>query len=95
MLSSVVYLTLAALLARVAPSVKMKCYYIGVAVVLTGLIGCSRVYLGVHYPTDVLAGWSLGIAWATICCLTAHFLSQRFSSSALGELRELSGEGTR
>jgi undecaprenyl-diphosphatase len=74
MLSSVVYLTLAAALARTAPSTKLKCYYLGVAVALTGLIGCSRVYLGVHYPTDVLAGWSLGSAWVVICCLVAYFL---------------------
>ena len=78
MLSSVVYLTLAAALARTAESIKLKCYYLGVAIALTGLIGCSRVYLGVHYPTDVLAGWSLGSAWVVICCLVAYFWRRRW-----------------
>ena len=78
MLSAVVYLTLAALLARATPKTKLKCYYLAVAVILIGLIGCSRVYLGVHYPTDVLAGWSLGSAWAVICCLTAQFVHTRW-----------------
>jgi undecaprenyl-diphosphatase len=35
----------------------------GVAVVLVAAIGLSRVYLGVHAPTDVLGGWALGAAW--------------------------------
>ena len=77
MLSSVAYLTMAALLARAAARLHTKIYFFVVAVVLIGLIGCSRVYLGVHYPTDVLAGWCVGSAWAMICCLAAHFISQR------------------
>jgi membrane-associated phospholipid phosphatase len=39
----------------------------GVAIALTLLIGSTRVFLGVHYPTDVLAGWALGFAWAYGC----------------------------
>jgi undecaprenyl-diphosphatase len=85
MLSSVVFLTLAAALARAAPKAQLKCYYLGVAILLTGLIGCSRVYLGVHYPTDVLAGWSLGSAWAVICCLVAHYVARRAPGEAEGE----------
>ena len=62
MLSAVVYLTLGALLAQVVPRRADKMYFIIVAFVLTLLVGLSRVYLGVHYPTDVLAGWSVGLA---------------------------------
>jgi undecaprenyl-diphosphatase len=34
-------------------------------VVLILLIGSSRVYLGVHYPTDVVGGYAVGVAWVT------------------------------
>ena len=77
MISSVAYLTLAALLARAAPDLVTKIYFLAVAVVLIALIGFSRVLLGVHYPTDVLAGWAMGSAWAIICCLVARFLANR------------------
>ncbi len=76
MLSSVAYLTLAALLARAVPDWRTKIYFLAVAVVLIGLVGFSRVFLGVHYPTDVLAGWCVGSVWAILCCVAAHFIQQ-------------------
>ena len=69
MLSAVGYLTLGALLAGAATQRRQQGYILGVAVLLTLVIGGSRVYLGVHWPTDVLAGWCLGAAWAMGCWL--------------------------
>jgi undecaprenyl-diphosphatase len=77
MLSAVVYLTLGALLSRVEGPPRVKVYVLSVAVALTLTIGVSRVYLGVHWPTDVLAGWCAGAAWAVVCWRVALFLQRR------------------
>lgn len=77
LLAAVVYLTLGALVARLVASRRQKVYILAVAVVLTVLVGTSRVYLGVHYPTDVLAGWSVGMLWAILCWLVARYLQRR------------------
>lgn len=74
MLSAVVYLSLGALLAQNAPSRRIKAYFLNVAFCLTILVGLSRVYLGVHYPTDVLAGWTVGLVWAVLWWLVARYL---------------------
>jgi membrane-associated phospholipid phosphatase len=62
--SAIVYLTLASLAGQVTPDRAARRYLLAVAVLLVGAIGCSRVYLGVHWPSDVLAGWSFGTLWA-------------------------------
>jgi undecaprenyl-diphosphatase len=77
MLSAVTYLTLGALLARVQPSRRLKAFLLGLAVSLTILVGASRVYLGVHWPSDVLAGWCVGAAWASLCWFVALQLQRR------------------
>jgi undecaprenyl-diphosphatase len=77
MLSAVTFLTLGAILMRVQPRRRMKAYIIAVAIVLTLLVGLSRIYLGVHWPTDVLGGWCLGAAWALMCWLVAAWLQAR------------------
>ncbi|MES2674563.1 MAG: phosphatase PAP2 family protein [Pseudomonadota bacterium] len=74
MLAASTYLTMAALLVRVQRSRRIKAYILLVAIVTTILVGVSRVYLGVHWPTDVLAGWTAGAGWALLCWLLARWL---------------------
>ncbi len=77
LLSAVVYLTLGTLLARFTSQRRLRIYFIVVAFLITLLVGASRVYLGVHYPSDVLAGWCAGIAWALSVGLLVRFLQRR------------------
>jgi undecaprenyl-diphosphatase len=78
-LSAVTFLTLGALLTRVSQDRRGKLYFMSVAVFLTLLVGMSRVYLGVHYPSDVVAGWCVGSAWALLCWAAALWLQRRGS----------------
>lgn len=75
--SAVVYLTLGALGAGALPRRRLKVYAVAVAAAVTLGVGLSRVYLGVHWPTDVLAGWTLGAAWALATWLLARDLRRR------------------
>lgn len=77
MVSASTFLTLGALLARVQRRRRIKTFVLGVAITATVLVGVSRVYLGVHWPTDVLAGWTAGAGWALMCWLLARWLQRR------------------
>ncbi|PWC39873.1 phosphoesterase [Azospirillum sp. TSO35-2] len=77
MLSAVVYLTLGALIGQFVRGRRIKAYLLVWAMVLTLVIGSSRVYLAVHWPTDVLAGWCVGAAWAALCWIIAEWLQRR------------------
>ncbi len=83
MLSAVTYLTLGVLLARTRGRRALRLFTIGAAFLLTLLIGISRIYLGVHYPTDVLGGWCAGVSWALFCWLAAHLVTTGRAASSI------------
>jgi undecaprenyl-diphosphatase len=92
MLSSVVYLTLGALIARTMAHRHEKIYFILAALLLSFLVGVSRVFLGVHFPTDVLGGWAAGTGWALLCWMATYWLQRRGALDAppppLGDTEE-------
>jgi undecaprenyl-diphosphatase len=75
--ATLTFLTLAALLARVEKERRTQLFLLSVALGTSGLVGLSRVYLGVHWPTDVLGGWTMGTAWALGMWLAADALIRR------------------
>lgn len=79
MLSAVVFLTLGVLAARFADRRRVKVLAMVAAVLISLLVGLSRIYLGVHWASDVLAGWCVGAAWAMLCWLAAVFVQRRFT----------------
>jgi undecaprenyl-diphosphatase len=85
MMSAVVYLTLGALLARIEVVPRLRIYFLALAALLAAMVGISRIYLGVHWPTDVVAGWAVGAAWAILCSLVAARLQERHTIEREGE----------
>lgn len=81
-MSPIVYLTLAGIIAAGQSRRAIKVLLLAVAVVLVIAIGVSRVYLGVHWPTDVLAGWTMGTATALIATLVLHATAPHKRSGA-------------
>ena len=72
-----VYLTLGVMLARVQRRFRIKLFFIGLASATAVVVGFSRIYLGVHWPSDVVAGWAAGAVWALLCWFAALWLQSR------------------
>jgi len=77
MMSAITYLTLGSMLARAQPTWQLRAFTFGAGLFLTLLIGVSRVFLGVHWPTDIIAGWTVGGAWALCVWMIADTLNRR------------------
>jgi undecaprenyl-diphosphatase len=81
--AALTYLTLGLLLAHTQESRSVKSYIFAVSLLITAIVGLSRIYLGVHWPTDVLAGWCFGAAWALLCWTAVRWLERHhFSTDA-------------
>ncbi len=80
MLSAIIYLSVGAMLAQNSTGKATAVYPLILAVILTFVVGFTRIYLGVHFPSDVLAGWTAGLAWTLLCIATVSFLDRRSSS---------------
>lgn len=86
MVGTLTWLTLAAIAIRFVERMRVRVFILVAASVVAILIGVSRVYLGVHWPTDVVAGWFLGAAWAGVCWMVAHVVADRMQrGSAMGK----------
>jgi undecaprenyl-diphosphatase len=77
MISAALYLTLAVLIARTLPERRLQRFTVAVGAMLALLVGLTRMYLGVHYPSDVLGGWTVGATWALACGVVARRLGRR------------------
>lgn len=76
-MSALVFLTIGVVIANTRGQLGEKIYILAAAGFLSTLVGLSRVGLGVHWATDVIAGWSFGGAWAILWLVIAHWLLDR------------------
>ena len=88
MMSTMIYMTLAVMVAEFQKSGRLRVYIVGFAAFLATLIGLTRVILGMHYPSDVVAGWTVGLCWALFCWLVAHWLKRHYAGVAKVAFRE-------
>jgi undecaprenyl-diphosphatase len=77
LVTTVCYLTLGAIIVGMVESRRVRAYVMIVAIAVSVLVGLSRIYLGVHWPSDVAAGWALGTAWAVLSLLALKALRRR------------------
>ena len=75
--SALVYLTLGGIISGQVKGAIAKVYFVSAALLMAILVGLSRLYLGIHYPSDVLAGWAAGSLWSSACAEAARWLQGR------------------
>jgi undecaprenyl-diphosphatase len=78
-MSAITYLTLGALIARELSGFRLKVFVMLASVATTLLVGVSRIYLGVHWPSDVLGGWSFAAGWSLLCWAGSSWFEKRKS----------------
>ncbi len=87
MSATIVYSTVAYLAARLQKRLWARWATMLLAAVIIVMIAMSRIYLGVHYPSDVLAGAIVGLSWAAFCMATLETI-QRFGQRHAPEIKK-------
>lgn len=83
LLAAATYLTLGSFLAEIQTRFRLKAFILLLSILVMLIVGFSRVYLGVHWPSDVLAGWTIGAVWALLCWLFARWLHNRSTAKSM------------
>ena len=92
MISMVIYGLLGYLLGSRFP--KQRWWIYSLTVILVAVIGLSRLYLGVHWPTDIIAGYTAGLVWLIACIYSLEVWKQFRASSVASEEKFLSPENS-
>ena len=95
LLSTVFYLSVAVMMTRAFPKRRLKIYVLGVGMVFALLVGLTRVYLGAHWASDVMAGWCVGAAWAMALWLVSYAVERSQRRRPHGLVDDTPGEISR